>query len=390
MKRLFFIVLMVSGLFLFLNGCGPKTKPKDVNNNECGDNEKYCNETCVNIMTDPNNCGDCGNQCAEGEVCEQGTCKEVSQNCEDTCTGPNMTCCNNECVNIMTDNDNCGGCGNKCESNEICNNGNCVPTSLCDPPCEGGLECCQGRCVDPNTAYDNDFNNCGYCGNACDPDVADRCLNGQCACGNGTACRSGFKCCESNGVVACRSVMSDPNNCGECGHRCNPGETCENGECKCNGGPPCNEGEACCNDGCRNVMDDPNNCGGCNIMCDPVTSDSCVNGECRCGTGDPCTFGFQGTGMDELLNMYGCMLGIDIGLEFFTLYNICCNGQCIPLDENNCGECGRSCGPNEECSGTLFEPPMGDGGYIVDGGFMDPDTFFKCKFNCYATSDGGL
>lgn len=364
--------------FLSFITCGPTVKPKEDAGGGCGENEKYCNGICVNIKTDPDNCGDCGKKCASGEVCENGSCK--TQNCAETCTGNNMRCCGERCVNIMTDNNNCGECGRQCSSDEVCTNGRCEPTSLCTPPCSAGQECCRGRCVDPNTAYDNDIRNCGFCGNECDLKVADRCLNGQCSCGDRTACGSGFKCCNIGGVVACRSVTSDPNNCGDCGHKCNPGENCVNGECKCNNGPPCNPGEACCKDGCRNVMNDPNNCGGCNIICDPVTSDRCVNGQCKCGTNDPCVIGFGGMELDILIQMFGCVLSGTLGS---LLYNICCSGQCMPMDSNNCGECGRRCSSGEECQGTFFEPPLVDGGYLVDGGFMDPNSFFKCQFDCY-------
>ena len=49
------------------------------------------------------------------------------------------------CVDIFTDKDNCGGCGNRCPSGYICSGGACV----CEfPPCNGmclpsGQECCK-------------------------------------------------------------------------------------------------------------------------------------------------------------------------------------------------------------------------------------------------------
>lgn len=33
-----------------------------------------CNGTYVNLDTDNNNCGNCGDTCPTGQVCENGTC----------------------------------------------------------------------------------------------------------------------------------------------------------------------------------------------------------------------------------------------------------------------------------------------------------------------------
>lgn len=73
---------------------------------ECG------GESCADTSVDPANCGECGDACATGEICEQSQCT-----CLETCDGA--------CVDLMTDSQNCGTCGNVCL--EDCIGGACDP-----------------------------------------------------------------------------------------------------------------------------------------------------------------------------------------------------------------------------------------------------------------------
>ncbi|THG03936.1 hypothetical protein TEA_008811 [Camellia sinensis var. sinensis] len=57
----------------------------------------------------------------------------------------NSTCCNNKCVDLTTNHNNCGACKRKCEFTDAC---------------------CSGKCVD--LAYDK--GHCGSCGNRCSKD----------------------------------------------------------------------------------------------------------------------------------------------------------------------------------------------------------------------------
>ena len=63
--------------------------------------------TCTNTLTDPMNCGRCGNRCngvarCMGGVCECGSSGMVMQ-----------TMCGGVCVDLTSD-ANCGGCGSDC------------------------------------------------------------------------------------------------------------------------------------------------------------------------------------------------------------------------------------------------------------------------------------
>ena len=79
-----------------------------------------------------------------------------NNNCGGQCLGNTSTCCNNTCVDITADPNNCGGCGNPC----------------------GAQSCCAGNCVD---TMGSDTANCGGCGVTC----SGTCTNGVCQTGGG-------------------------------------------------------------------------------------------------------------------------------------------------------------------------------------------------------------
>ncbi|CAK8535095.1 unnamed protein product [Lathyrus sativus] len=62
-------------------------------------------------------------------------------------------------------------------------------------------------------------------------------------------------CCKKH----CRNVLSDKNNCNECGHKCK-------------------QGERCCNGVCTNVLSNVHHCGKCKKECS--SGDPCENGFC--------------------------------------------------------------------------------------------------------------
>ncbi|KAG6573172.1 Protein GRIM REAPER, partial [Cucurbita argyrosperma subsp. sororia] len=61
-----------------------------------------CKKKCVNVETDRNNCGMCGNKCKYSRIC-----------------------CNGRCVNPMFNKKHCGGCGNECSKGSSCAYGMC-------------------------------------------------------------------------------------------------------------------------------------------------------------------------------------------------------------------------------------------------------------------------
>jgi hypothetical protein len=129
--------------------------------------------------------------------------------------------------------EHCGGCGIRCHPRraDSCVDGRCIcSTDSREEICDPGLVCCDGGgsasgCRD----FSSDFDNCGDCGNACDPDRADGCSEGRCSCGGGPECTGALICCRGR----CVNFDRDPNNCGACGDRCGEGEQCNGGLCHC-------------------------------------------------------------------------------------------------------------------------------------------------------------
>ncbi len=135
----------------------------------CNDvHQLNCDGTCVYYLTDPLNCGACGNICGAGTSCSEGVC--VSQ-----CPA-GTTLCGGTCVDVLSDPNNCGGCGHVCGDNQICTGGACV---TCTPP---NQTACDNECVNIHT----DAQNCGGCGINCN----NLCPStGQGACSQGQSCQ---------------------------------------------------------------------------------------------------------------------------------------------------------------------------------------------------------
>ena len=134
---------------------------------------------------------------------------------------PPYIICDGKCTDPMSDRENCGECGVKCEVPAYCNQGSCdCPTDL------PGWMACDGVCVYVYT----DPENCGACGVTCPHgQICDG--TGRCA----SSCSEGFTLCGSGSSVYCADLESDISNCGACGALCpivphaNP--LCEQGEC---------------------------------------------------------------------------------------------------------------------------------------------------------------
>ena len=213
----------------------------------------------------------------------------------------------------------------------------------CDPPCTGyGWECCDGVCVDVFA----DMENCGECGNACDPERTDRCVGGSCSCRGYAECSFMQHCCPGTG---CRTLSSDPANCNACGHACGEGFTCNSGLCLC-AGDACDPGRGCCAGSCMDLTSDPSNCGACGNICTASAPD-CVDGACTCEGDPPCS----------MCGFLACTSLTPPGPYDECL--ICCHSRgCVPMSDSDCGVCGSDCP-----AGTRCEPVMG---------------MFTCGFQC--------
>lgn len=190
----------------------------------------------------------CGTTYAVGseQPADGGTKADASQN-SSSCPGKDLA----------VDRDNCGTCGNKCQSppNAIgvaCAASKCVPACASGfHPSDDGLACePNGTCFGKDLT--NDSNNCGKCGYVCAVPAngaAVSCLSGKCT----PTCAEGFRpegelCVANSTPCAGVDLQTDPSNCGTCRHVCqndHPGQhvdpafrggtiLCVSGECKMN------------------------------------------------------------------------------------------------------------------------------------------------------------
>ncbi len=97
-----------------------------------GDKPDLCNGVCTFLPSDDNNCGQCGNSCADfGTHCYDGECEEMP------CPGNLWNCGERETsiyycgIDIMTDPNHCGDCRRTCprtNGEAGCTNGICTIT----------------------------------------------------------------------------------------------------------------------------------------------------------------------------------------------------------------------------------------------------------------------
>jgi hypothetical protein len=198
-----------------------------------------CANKCIDASSSPANCGRCGNKCLGSRTCAGGNC--VGGQAGDPCDANNpciatFGCCGGKCIDILSDANNCGSCGNVCPSGQACVGGKCSTS------CPTGMTLCGANCVNLQT----DAMNCGSCGNACSS--GQTCQGGRCV----TQCPAGQTLCGNT----CVNLKSDKNNCGSCGNACLSAQSCTNGACLCaNGAPACQKDSDCpagevCGNGC--------------------------------------------------------------------------------------------------------------------------------------------
>ncbi|AKU93958.1 hypothetical protein AKJ09_00622 [Labilithrix luteola] len=290
----------------------------------------------TNLLTDDENCGGCGIRCGGiVDLTAQWTC--VDGQCVFGCRGMGSQNCDknpsNGCETFTQyDPTNCGTCGTVCPAGFDCDYGICVDA------CEAyGLPdmCPDGTCTD----LQSDDANCGSCGVECDtsgvglPALHDTmhygCVGG--ACGVPKCNDSNSENCNGDLNDGCEANLHTPEHCVSCDDVCPAGKFCGygGGGWKC----LCGEGQTRCisnypNEGaCRSLDDDPLNCGGCDNVCPggawPHYQPMCTSGVC----GGACQTNYADC--DELL---------DNGCEVDTR-----------VDNRNCGACGHACEPGQAC-----------------------------------------
>ncbi len=195
-----------------------------------------------------------------------------------------------------------------------------VGCATAEAPCDTGTTRCDGLCTD----LASDFANCGECGARCAP--GETCDGGLCA----AACPAGLDLCGTE----CVDDRSDPDHCGGCDEACAGGEVCVDAGCDAT----CPAPRIACAGACVDPMSDAGHCGGCDVACEAGLV--CSEGEC------------DATCQSELVD---------------------CAGSCVDTtsDLRHCGKCGHECDPGNVCVGGACVracPPgqMDCGGRCVD------------------------
>lgn len=168
----------------------------------CGGCGRACGagETCVSgvctcpagdpacgALGNPDRCGPSGQTCSSAQVCSGGAC---------ACR-PGLTDVMGRCVDLATDPSNCGAPGVRCGgATPVCAGG------ACHGGCPDALMRCDAACVDFRT----DPANCGGCGNDCARDQV--CVAGDCrdyqAAATCASCTGDFAaCCDYAGGRIC-------------------------------------------------------------------------------------------------------------------------------------------------------------------------------------------
>jgi hypothetical protein len=272
----------------------------------CPTGQTLCNDQCVDLDSDEANCGACGKACTGGTSCVGGSCQclvsVASVSAPATLQAVSTSPCNGVCCDScqVCDQDRCRPC-NACET---CEGGQCAPNPVAQPCGEGCCSSCQ-VCDDFTTGTCRDCNACETCeGGKCVP------LPGQTPCGETCCDPNSPKCevCDANGSCVTKT--------------CPPRTTLNLNTCECE----CQTG---CNPPLVSILGPDNVC---RCMCPPETPNRCgVDSrgiDICCGIGESCCNPPLGFGMC-------CGVGTR-----------CCNSsECVPV-----GSVCPPCTPGGSCN----------------------------------------
>jgi hypothetical protein len=391
-----FRLLLLSALPLFaFSGC--PTKPAGCDPTTCTSGCCDANGQCQ-LGASGEACGTGGQLCTAcfpGQLCSQGLCMAGNTGGGSggggggtgtgggTTTGPLMcaagkTACSGSCVDLRSDERNCGNCGTLCNSNQFCSNSACaqLPTG-CAGGCPTGFFCTPGNECKPGCAANADcpqpgscdtrINLCtcatGFhqCGETCDAD------NNISACGPSCASCDGVQ----NAVPACAN--------NRCDFTCNPGlHRCGN-ECK-----PNND-TATCGTSCTPCTPPPNSVAICaSEMCDFVCNsgfhrcgNACVSNTSvnSCGTSS-CTACAPPPNGTATCNGFACDFTCNAG--FHRCGNSCVSNTSVNSCGNACSPCAPPSNSTATCNGTSCGFTCNTGAHACGGACVSNNSVSSC------------
>jgi hypothetical protein len=105
------------------DGCAPRPDATAASDAGCSGGRFACSGSCVDLQSDPRNCGGCGNECLPFQICSAGVCGCECAAGLTVCTSGCNACA---CHDLVTDPTHCGSCTTACATGEICVGGLCV------------------------------------------------------------------------------------------------------------------------------------------------------------------------------------------------------------------------------------------------------------------------
>ncbi|MDO9019896.1 MAG: hypothetical protein Q8S73_24755 [Deltaproteobacteria bacterium] len=369
----------------------------------CSPGFRDCNANAVDgcevnaASGDTANCGGCGVRCpappvGTSAVCAMSTCGTSSVSCPSDrrdCNAMSVDGCE---TTILTDVNNCGGCGVRCATTG--GTAGCAG-GVCTIACGPGLGNCDGSVANGcETSTATSAANCGGCNVVCTiPNASASCVAGACGLAR---CNEGFGDCDGVAGNGCeRNLVSDNAHCGACGAACPAGRVCSGGNCQVSCGSL-----AVCSGTCRDTSIDPDNCGACGAVCSPVgmATRTCgagaCNGLCAAGRAD-CNNNRQTDGCETDVNTTvaacgGCGMACSTSHVTAACAGGACTGACeagfadcdankrtngcetaVTADVGNCGGCGVVCPTRAHASATCA---AGACGYTCTSGFRNCDA----------------
>lgn len=323
----------------------------------------------INTATDPNNCGTCSKTCSS----VNGVAGCLFGNCAIACL-PGFGDCNNDASdgcerNLNTDPNHCGGCGKKCNPQNVtaakCSNGGCDYVA-----CLPGFGDCDGNKANGcETNTNQNINHCGTCGKKCTAASGGTavCSTGSC----GTSCSPPTSLCQAAGV--CANLNNDVNHCGTCDNQCTTNEANATPACNStNCGFNCNSGYTQCGSPPNSCVDTDTSvahCGGCNQPCaqPPNSTRFCSGGACGFNCNSPYSkCGTQCKNLNtDITNCLTCgnvcspppggtAVCTGTGCDFTCGSLTKCGAACVNTtnDPLNCNTCGNNCGANRICQSS--------------------------------------
>jgi hypothetical protein len=297
------------------NGCEYRCIPSNGGVELCDNEDNDCNgkvDDGVDVSTDPNHCGGCGQRCAgvyanSGAKCEAGACvaaclsgyfdkngdgkNPAGNGCEFSCfdcaftnaTANTASCLTNGACKLGScssdywnlDGNDTNGCEYGCRLNGATQDAN---TSKPETLCNGQDDDCDKQ-VDEGFDLKTDANNCGRCGLQCDaffPNANGVCTNGACTRG---ACDAGYVDLDASAANGCECKIAGAEVCNgvddDCDGQVDEGVTVAASACtayqtaSCGGVAKCVAGAPVCS-----FTTSPETCDGKDNDCDGQTDES--------------------------------------------------------------------------------------------------------------------